>query len=443
MVTARMSTGGVEALGGDGAVRRRVDLVIAHATELLTCAGSAAPIRGEELSRIEILKDGAVAVRDGRIVAVGPTPEVLANYAADATLNAAGRLVTPGLVDAHTHLVYGGTRHADWEDLAVGRPATGLGGGIMRTVRATRELSADQLRVRALRDLDVMLAHGTTTVEAKTGYGLDGETELRLLEVMANLRHEIPVVATYLGAHLQPTDYPGSRADYLKLVRDLLPEAAKYAEYCDMACDPACFTAEECAEVATVARAAGMRLRLHADQTGDAGGVALAAQLGASSVDHLDAISAAGRAALASSPTVGMIFPGVSQHMLDTIPAVGGGQPSQPDAPGWVRQLIDSGAALGLATDYNPGTCPTPSMQTVMQLAARLYRLSYAEIWQMCTINAAHSLDRGGEIGSLEPGKRADILVWSVPEHGMPIHRFGVNLVDTVLIAGKRAQPVS
>lgn len=414
-----------------------VDLLVLGASEVLTCSGSGEPLRGRRLSAdLEVIHGGAVAIRAGRIIEVGRTDELRERYRAETVIDARGRLVTPGLVDAHTHLLYGGTRHDDWQDRLLGRSSPGLGGGINRTVRATRELDADTLRTRACADLDVMLANGTTTVEAKTGYGLDRATELRMLKVMANLDHPLPVIPTYLGAHVLPNEFAEDREGYIRLVSELLPEAAKYAEYCDIACDPACFTAEECERIARAAVERGLRLRVHGDQTGDAGGVGFAARVGASSVDHLDAVSPAGIAALADSHTIGIVFPGVTHHMLDPLPGADGAPPAQPDAPGWIQRIMDGGAALALATDYNPGTCPMPSMQTAMQLAARLYRLSYAEIWRMCTINAAHALDRAHQIGSIEPGKRADLLIWSVPEHGMPVHRFGVNLVNQVILAG-------
>jgi imidazolonepropionase len=204
-----------------------------------------------------------------------------------------------------------------------------------------------------------------------------------------------------------------------------------------VACDPVSFTAAECARIAEAALDHGFRLRVHADQTADAGGAALAAQYDASSADHLDAVSPDGLAALAGSDTVGVLLPTVTLHMLETVSGVGGSIPARDNRPAWARRLVDSGMLLALSTDYNPGTSPTPSMQTTMQLAARLYRLSYAEIWHMCTINAAAALDRADRIGSLAAGKRADVVIWSVPEHGMVIHRFGVNLVDTVVAGGR------
>lgn len=416
---------------------RSVDVAITHAAELLTGRAPEGRARGTDLAKLDVIRDGAAAVQGGLIVDVGPTEEILRRYRPERTIDASGRLVSPGLVDPHTHLVHAGSRHDEWEGMVVGRAGTGIDGGIRRTITTTRAVASADLRAQALADLDVMLRHGTTTVEAKSGYGLDRETELRLLAITAELDQPIEVVTTYLGAHAVPPEYLDNRAGYVRLVLETLISAREYAEYCDLACDPVSFTADECALLADAATRLGFRLRMHADQTADAGGTALAVKCGASSVDHLDAASADAVAMLGVSSTVGVIFPTVTHHLLETIP---GAQPeTRANRPEWARRLIDSGATLALSTDYNPGTSPCPSMQTVMQLAARLYRLSYAEIWHMCTINAAAALDRTHRIGSLEPGKRANVVIWQVPEHGMVVHRFGQNLVDSVLVDGQMA----
>jgi imidazolonepropionase len=221
---------------------------------------------------------------------------------------------------------------------------------------------------------------------------------------------------------------------------EALPRAVGLTRYCDVACDPLCFTYEECLRVGAAARALGMKIRVHADQTGDANGALLAARLEASAADHLDHASAEGLEALANSGTVATLLPGVTLHLCEMTPTVRSGAlvpADKPFMPLLARRAIDAGAIVALATDYNPGSSPTRSMQMVMQLAARLFRLSYAEIWHMSTLNAACALDLADDRGSLEPGKRADVLVWSVPEHGMPIDQFGVNLVDTVIVAGR------
>jgi imidazolonepropionase len=419
----------------------KVDLIVRGAGELLTCAGPSSGVAGPAVSQLEVIRDGAVAINGGRIVAVGSSPDIERAFTALETLDADGALVTPAFVDPHSHLLYGGTRHLEHEAKATGRSiGNGLQSGINYTVRRTREASDEALVSQALIDLDVMLAHGTTTLEAKTGYGLDRDTEMRLLRLTRGLRHTVDVVTTYLGAHVLPAEYEGRTAEYLNLVLDLLPEASKLAEYCDVCCDPVSFTYDECLRVGKAAKAYGMEIRVHADQTGDADGAQLAADLGAHSADHLDYTSDRGFAAMAKAGTVGIIFPAVTLHMCEMTPKAKDGAltpADKPFMPQMARRAIDSGCTIALSTDYNPGSCPTPSMQIVMQLAARLFRLSYAEIWNMCTINAAASLGRGQDRGSLAPGKRADIIVWKVPEHGLVINRFGVNLVDKVLASGK------
>jgi imidazolonepropionase len=356
-------------------------------------------------------------------------------------IDAEGALVTPGLVDPHSHLLYGGTRHEEYELKVTGSGTPpGLHIGINSTVRHTRNASDEFLAHQALADLDVMLEHGTTTLEAKSGYGLDRETELRLLRLTAGLDHPIEVITTYLGAHVLPCDFAGRRRQYLDLVIDLLPEAARLAEYCDVCCDPVSFTYDECLRIGEAAGKLGMGIRVHADQTGEARGALLAAHLHAASADHLDYTSDEGFAAMARAGTTGILFPGVTLHMCEMTPKAVGHvltPAEKPFMPLVARRAIDSGCTIALSTDYNPGSCPTPSMQMVMQLAARLFRLSYAEIWNMCTLNAAVSLRRGHDRGSLEPGKRADVVIWKVPEHGLVINRFGVNLVDRMLVGGE------
>jgi imidazolonepropionase len=419
-----------------------IDLLVTHASELVTCRTGSGGAVGPALERLEIIPDGAVAVDRGRVVAVGPTNTLRRRYRARRVLSAHGCLVSPGLVDSHSHLVFAGSRHHEYEAVVTGRsnPRSRLEGGIRFTVDRTRAASPAALRAKALADLDVMLLHGTTTVEIKSGYGLDEATELRLLRVIHSLRHPVDVIGTFMGAHVLPVEYVGNRSAYVDLVIRTLPKARCYAEFCDMWRDTVAFTEAECLRIARTATRFGFRLKLHADQVGPAGGAELAARLGAISADHLDYISARGIRALARSRAVGVLLPTVTHHMLEMTPRIEHGRLRSAAKAFWpaqARRMIEGGMRLALSTDYNPGTSPTPSMQAVMQTAARLYRLGYAEIWHMCTINAAWALDRGSDRGSLEQGKRADLLVWRVPEHGMVINRFGVNLVDTVVKNGR------
>jgi imidazolonepropionase len=419
-----------------------IDLLVTNASELVTCRAEPGGAVGRAIERLEVIPDGAVAVDRGRVIAVGPTRRLRRMYRARRMLSARGRLVSPGLVDPHTHLVFAGSRHHEYETIVTGRsnPGRRLEGGIRSTVSQTRAASHAALRTRALDDLDVMLLHGTTTVEIKSGYGLDQATELRLLRVIHGLRHSVDVVGTFMGAHVLPAEYADKRDAYVDLVIRTLPKARRYAEYCDMWRDTIGFTETECLRVAAAAVRLGFKLKLHVDQVSPAGGAELAARLGATSADHLDYISARGIRAMRRSRTVGVLLPTVTYHMLEMMPRTERGRSKPAEKAFWpalIRSMIDGGMRLALSTDYNPGTSPTPSMQAVMQAAARLYRLGYAEIWHMSTINAAWALDRGSDRGSVEPGKRADLLVWRVPEHGMVINRFGVNLVDTVVKNGR------
>ena len=418
-----------------------VDRLIVNADELLTCRGPSEGISGEVLGHADLIADGALAIQGERIAAVGTTAEIRAAYSASEVIDAAGKLVSPGLVDPHSHLLYGGTRQEEYEAKVTQRPgALRLDGGIWYTVRKTREASDEALVAQAMRDLDVMLEHGTTTLEAKTGYGLERDDEMRLLRLTAGLRHPLKVVPTFLALHVLPPTYTDRRRAYLDQAVAALPQAAKLAPYCDVSCDPICFTYEECLYVAHAAAAHGMKIRVHADQNGDARGAQFAADVHASAADHLDYASDAGLRAMAHAGTVATLLPGVTLHMCEMTPRFEGtllGAAEKPFMPLVARRAIQSGAVVALSTDYNPGSCPTPSMQMVMQLAARLYRLDYAQIWNMCTLNAARALDLAHDRGSLEPGKRADIVVWSVPAHGMVINRFGVNLADTVIASGK------
>ena len=418
------------------------DLLIANAAEVITCDGPADGLAGEAVRQRELITDGAVAVRGGVILAVGNTAELKTRYRPAQILEADGCLVSPGLVDAHSHLLYAGSRHDEWEEKVTGRSiATALQGGIHRSVAWTREAKDENLIAQAKHDLDEMLAHGTTTLEAKTGYGLDRDTELRLLRLTNSIDHSVTVVPTYLGAHVPPKEYLTDTEAYVDLVIEMLPEAAQFAEYCDICCDPIGFSADQCRRIGTRAKDLGMGIRVHSDQTGNAGGGHLAAELRAASADHVDFTPDAGLCAMAAAGTVAILFPGVTHHLLEMTPFIKDGKlepPEKPFMPQLAYRAISSGCVVALSTDYNPGSSPTLSMQTVMQLAARLFRLGYAEIWNMCTLNAAASLGRGHALGSLSPGKRADIIVWKVPEHGMVIHRFGTNLVRDVIVAGKQ-----
>lgn len=413
------------------------ELVVRNAT-VLTCAGPIAGARGEDLAHLHVVHRASVATSRGLITAVEADDD-FGLVSASETIDAGGRLVTPGFVDPHSHLLHSGSRAHELEARVAGA-SPGMGMGIAYTAERTAMAADEQLVEQALRDLDVMLAHGTTTLEAKTGYGFTRDEELRLLRLTAGLRHPIEVIPTFLGAHVLPPEYAGRRDAFVELVIETLAEAREHAEHCDVACDPASFNRGECERIAEAAGDLGFGLHVHADQTGDADGARFAAQAGALSADHLDHISEAGVRALSQSSTVAVLLPGVTLHMLEMTPGLRDGSlvpPPKPFMPLVARRLIDAGALVALSCDYNPGSCPSPSMQLMMQLGARLFRLSTAEAWHMATINAAAALGLAADRGSLEVGKRADIVIWCVEDPAAVLDRFGINLAAVIVKDGR------
>jgi imidazolonepropionase len=391
----------------------------------------------------------AVAAWRGRILAVGSSDDVHRQIAADGypleafeRLDAAGGLVTPGLVDAHTHVVFAGTREIEWQMRARGAgylEILAAGGGILSTVAATRIASDDDLLSGAGRRLTEMLAGGTTTAEAKSGYGLDVATELRLLDVIDRLDREGPVqlVPTFLGAHAVPAEYrdrpDGTDAYVASVVRDQIPAVARQgiARFCDVFCESGVFDAGQSRRVLSAARDYGLALRLHADELAPSGGAELAAELGCLSADHLAAPSEEGLAALARSaeaghPVVATLLPATSWFLG-----------KHHFAP--ARRLVDAGIPIALATDCNPGTSPTVSLPFVMSISCVEMGLAPAEALAAVTINAACSLGLASEIGSIEPGKQADLVIWDVPALELIPYWLGSNRVRTVV---KRGRPV-
>jgi imidazolonepropionase len=412
-----------------------VDLLIVGAAELVTCAGfSHAPARGAAQGALGIVHDGAVAVRGGRIVAVGATDRLRREYEPDVVVNAEGGVVMPGFVDPHTHLVFAGDRAAEWEARMQGKPYLEIlreGGGILRTVRATRAASKDALLTSARRWAERAIQHGTTTLEVKSGYGLTHDAELKLLEVTRDLANAlgIEVVSTLLAAHVVPREFCAEREAYLDVCEALAVEAAekKLASFVDVFCEQEAFTLVETERLLRHAQAHGLGLKLHAEQFTASGAAALGARLGAVSVDHLEHVTDADARALASAPhpPVGVLLPGVPFHlaMKDVAPA---------------RKLVDAGVPLALATDMNPGSSFSPSMPMMIALACRTLGLTPAESIVAATINAAHALGCGAETGSLEAGKRADVIVCDVPDHRWLGYAFGWNPVRTVIAHGRR-----
>lgn len=403
------------------------DLLVLNASELFTAAG------GQPAT----IHDGAVLVEDGRIVAVGSSNALLArpeiSGAAELqVLDARGKTVLPGFVDPHTHLVWAGDR-AD-EFVARLRGASygeilARGGGILSTVAATRRAGRDELVELALPRLRRMLAHGTTTAEVKSGYGLSTADEIKLLEAVQLLgqRQPIELVPTFLGAHAVPRERRDDPERYLdEVVNEQIPAVAArgLAEFCDVFCDRGAFTVEQARRVLEAGLRHGLRPRLHAEELAHTGGARLAAELGALSADHLDYATADDAEALAKAGVVGVLLPGVTLTL---------GSERRPD----VAALRRAGVALALGTDLNPGTCFSESLPLAIALGCLLYRLDPTEAVLAATYNAARALGRQDRVGSLEPGKQADLIVVDAPDHRHLAYHFGVNLVETVVKAGK------
>jgi len=416
--------------------RPRADLVVAYAAQLVTVAGfSDRPKRGDELSQLGVIPDGAVAISGGRIVAVGPTEAVLREVKVDSgtrVIDASGRLVLPGLVDPHTHLIFAGSREYELAMKLAGASYMEIhagGGGILDTVRSTREASLETLVAAGKKYLDQMLKQGTTTAEAKSGYGLNEPDEIKMLEAIRTLKESQPVtlVATYLGAHAVPEEYRDNPEGYLCLITDqVLPRIAgeRLAEFCDVFAEDGVFSIDSARQILERARRLGFRLKIHADEIVSLGGAELAAEMGAISAEHLMMISERGIQALAASQTVAVLLPATTFCLM-----------SDRYAP--ARRMISGNVAISLASDFNPGSCPVNSLQVVMGIACRQMKLRPAEAISAVTINAAHAIGLGGEVGSLEVGKAGDLVIFDAPNCDYLLYRFGTNLVEQVVKAGR------
>ncbi len=418
-------------------MKPEVDLLIVHASQLVTVAGpNERPRTGPDLATLGLVADGAIAASDGVIVAVGPTAQVLDEVAPGAhceTLDAGTCVVLPGFVDPHTHLIFAGARADEFERRLAGATYQEIatsGGGIASTVRATRAATEEQLVALGHKRLHRLLAHGTTTVEVKSGYGLTVEDELKCLRVAHRLSaaHEVDVIPTFLGAHAVPPEYEKDPDAYVRVVTDeMLPAVVEeeLAEFCDVFCEAGAFTPEQARTVLEAGLSAGLDPKIHADEFSDLGGAALAADLEAISADHLLSASDDGLRALAEAGTIGVLLPGTALFL------------GVPYAR--ARRMVDLGVPIALGTDFNPGTSPTYSMPMVVALACVAMRLTPAEAIVAATINAAHAVAAAEEVGSLEMGKAADVVVLDLPDYRhLPMH-FGVNPVHSVIKRGRVA----
>jgi len=408
-------------------------LAIVNIGQLVTLAGPARARVGAELRELGIVENAALQIEDGRIAAVGSYAEVRAKIPPHAVLiDAEGRCVTPGFVDAHTHLVFAGNRAAEFEQRIAGasyQQIAASGGGILRTVAMTRGASENELLACARRHRDWMLRSGTTTLEAKSGYGLDRKTELKMLRVLRRLSAEGPVriVPTLLAAHTCPPEFAGRRDKYVQFVaEELIPEVAdaELARYCDAFCDDHAFTVDECRTVLKAARSHGLGLRIHAEQFRPGTGAALAAELGAATADHLETADAATLGQLREAGVQPVLLPGsvFCLHRTEYPPA---------------RAMVEAGLAVVLATDFNPGSSPVASMPFMLSLACLEMGLTPAEALTAATINAAWSLGLGGEIGSLEAGKRADFLILECDDYRELAYFIAAPMRPRVFVAGR------
>ena len=409
-------------------------VVILHASQLITLAGPNHPRAADQMRELSIIEDGGMLIRDGTIAAVGPSKSIAKDAPSDAPqIEAGGRVVMPGFVDAHTHLVFGGNRLDDFERRSRGETyeqIAAAGGGIWSTVEKTRTASDHELFEQGRCHAEWMLRCGTTTAEAKSGYGLTLESELKILRTIKRVSREtaLECVPTFLGAHAIPKEDKAKPQAYVKrILEEMLPAVVteNAAEFCDVFCERGYFTLDQSRQILSAAQTAGLKLRIHADQLTNGGGAILAAELGAVTADHLEKTDEKGIAAMKQGGIQPVLLPG-SVYAL--------GSTDYPRA----REMIDAGLGVVLATDFNPGSSPTPSMPMVLSLACTQLKMTPAEAITAATINAAHSLNRGDTIGSLEHGKLANFVIFDCKDYREIPYWFGFPQVHSVYVRGER-----
>jgi len=411
-------------------------LLIKHANQLVTLKNSSEkPLTKEEMSELHIIEDGAVYVEDGKIKRVGTTDEILELYKNNLdgveVVDATGKVVIPGLVDPHTHLVYAGSRENEFNMRLNGATYMEImnnGGGIHATTSRTRAASEEELVEQSLVRLDRFLLHGVTTVEAKSGYGLDWETEYKQLKAAkaVGALHPIDVVSTFMGAHAVPAEYKENPDAFIDLVIEkMLPKVAeeKLAEFNDIFCEHGVFTPDQSRKLLEAGKKYGLTPKIHADEIEPYEGAELAAEVGAISADHLLRASDEGIEMMADKGVIGVLLPGTAFFLM-TEAAKG-------------RKMIDRGVPVAISTDCNPGSSPTCSMPFMMNLACMHMGLNPAEAITAATINAAHAINRGKEIGSIEEGKSADLVILNVPNYMQMQYHYGMNHTDTVIKNGR------
>jgi imidazolonepropionase len=407
------------------------DFLLHNIGQLILPKGSEKPLKGNEMKQLLIIENAALGITDGRVAWTGSDNEA-ASFSAKERKDANGRVVSPGLVDPHTHLVFGGSREHELSLKQGGISYLEIlarGGGILSTVESTKQSSEEELFEKASFHLERMITHGVTTLEAKSGYGLDAETELKQLRVTQRLREKYPVsiVSTFLGAHAVPPAYKGKEDDFLLEMADLFDEIkeSNLADFVDIFCESGVFTIEQSREFLQKAKEKGFGLKIHADEIDPLGGAELAASMDAASADHLVAASDEGIKQLSMSNTVAVLLPGTTFYLGK-------------DHYARARKMIDEGAAVALATDFNPGSCVTENLQLIMSLAALKLKMSAEEIWNAVTVNASHAIGKGAAAGTLDPGREANFVIWDVPNYKYIPYHFGVNHAQSVYHAGRK-----
>ena len=410
----------------------KADLILKNIGKLVTMQGSSSFRVKEEMNKINIIENAYIAVKNGKILAIGVGDE-FGNLCGEDTKihDAEGLLVTPGLIDSHTHLIHGGSRENEFSMKLNGVPYIEIlnnGGGILSTVKATKEASEEELYKKAKKSLDRMLEFGVTTVEEKSGYGLELNTEVKQLEVARVLdkNHPVDLVHTFLGAHAVPVEYKENHKAYIDILVDVMMPKIKdmgLAEFCDVFCEEGVFTIEESEYILQKAKEMGYKLKIHADEIESLGGAELAAKLGCVSADHLMAASDEGIKMMAQNNVVANILPATSFNL----------NKDYADC----RKMIDMGAIVSLSSDYNPGSCPSENLQLVMQLGCLHLKMTPNEVLTAVTINAAYAIDRADKIGSIEVGKNADFVVFDAPNVEYLMYHFGINHIKKVYKNGK------
>lgn len=430
---------------------KQIDLIIYNASQLITCRADGQPKSGAAMQDVGIVENGALAINDGKIVAVGASDEIRGDFRAENTIDASGKTVAPGFVDCHTHIVFAGNRLNEFELKIKGADYLEIlknGGGIVSTVNQTRNSSTNELSDQSRRRLDEMLKNGTTTAEVKTGYGLDLVTEFKMLDTIAELdqTHFVDLVPTFLAAHAVPPEYKEVRSpksevqsrtdDYVDLIcEQMLPLAWNWfldlhftmeetPFFCDVFCERNAFDLNQSRRVLETAKEFGFKLKAHVDEFTNLGGARMAIELGATTIDHLDATSDEEINLLSKSNTIAVVTPTVNFNF---------GAKEFADA----RKLIDAGCAVAVSTDYNPGSAPCPSLPLAMAIACRYQKLLPSEAFNAATINAAFAIGLGDKIGSLEVGKYADVVIFNTSDYLQIAYEFGANFVETVIKKGR------